>query len=337
MIRSYLVRSGAQAVALLVASHCALTATVTAEDARVIFDVPDKIECCDVTPAKCAAMHPMLKVIEAKFRISASVAAGTEDAVVDFTYMISSPQMRLKILDYLPNTTLESRYADDRIEVADFTEESDATSQEARVAYSLFSLNAVKNQLSRKTEQNQYQRIAPKALVLASGTMTRGHGVFYKLRPSNAASLEGDREFTFLAIVPRTWRADWCSFVCTARASKKSFVGNSVVTAGVTKAEVGLYLCGDQEGSQLADRLCLLQQENDGLLARHWALETEQAMAEMQTTPSALQLVGRVDEAFQQIARTAYFCAPVDSRLEASQAAVKTVEEQLARLSGAEL
>lgn len=330
-----LARRAAQALVLLAASHYALLARSLAEDARVLFDVPDKIECRDVTPAKCAALHPTLKVIEAKFRISASVAEGSEESIVDFTYMISSPPMRLRILDYLPNTTLESRFADDRIEVSDFSEKSDASSQKAIVGYSIFSLNAVKNQLSRKTEQNQYQRIAPKSLVLASGTMNRGHGVFYKLRPSNTASLEGAREFTFLAIVPRTWRGDWCSFVCSARASQKSIVGNSVYTAGVTKADVGLYLCGDEQAGALADRLCLLQQENDGLLARHWAEETEHAMYEMQSSPSALQLVGRVDEVFQHLAKKANYVCPADGKLEAAQEAVKSVEQELAALSGA--
>ncbi|MBX3411744.1 MAG: hypothetical protein KF708_03410 [Pirellulales bacterium] len=322
-------------LALGLTSSAASTWHVAAEDVRILFDVPDKIECHDVTPEKCAATHPHLKVIEAKFRVSASVAAGTEAEVVDFTYMISSPKLRLKILDFLPNTTLESRYTDDRIVVADIIEESDAKSIDAQVGYSIFSLNAVKNQLSRKTEQNQYERIAPKALVLASGTMNRGHGVFFKLRPSNAASLEGSKEFSFLAIVPRAWRADWCTFVCTARASKKSIVGNAVCNAGVCKADVGLYLLGDREGSKLSDRLCALQQENDGLLAKHFAAETARAMQELQECPSALQLVGRFDEVFQDLAKRAYYTKPIDKKLEEARQSVQLVEEDLGRLSGA--
>ena len=47
----------------------------TASDTKVVFDVPNKIECRDVTPEKCAAAHPNLKVIEAKFRISANAEA----------------------------------------------------------------------------------------------------------------------------------------------------------------------------------------------------------------------------------------------------------------------
>ncbi len=220
------------AIAMVVLSCVIARRVAAAEMTEVAFDIPDKIECRDVTPEKCAAAHPNLKVVEAKFRISASFIRGSEANAVDFDYVICSPGMRLKILDYLPNTTLESTYADDRIEVADMTENTDSTAAEARVAYSVLSLSSTKNQSAKKTEQNHYKRVAPKSLVLASGTTNRGHGVFFKLRPSNGASLEGAKEFTFLAIVPKEWRGDWCTFVCAARANKKSLVSSSIVLAG---------------------------------------------------------------------------------------------------------
>src|SRR6185369_15154241 len=52
--------------------------TAAAANIHVRFDIPDKIECRDVTPEKCAIAHPTLKVIEAKFRISARIMDGAE-------------------------------------------------------------------------------------------------------------------------------------------------------------------------------------------------------------------------------------------------------------------
>jgi len=305
-----------------------------AAETRVTFDVPDKIECQDVTPVKCGTMHPHLRVIEAKFRISASFAEGSEDSIVDFSYMITSPQMRLKILDYLPNTTLESRYAEDRITVADFTEEKDTLNTDAKVAYQILSLGAGREQLNHKTEQNQYQRIAPKSLVLASGTMNRGHGVFYKLRPSNGASLEGAKEFTFLAIVPRDWRGDWCTFVCYARANKKSLLGKSVETAGLAKIDVGLYVCGDTQASQLADQLCTLQSEDDGALARQLSVEAAKALDAEHANSSAIHLSSRVDDLFHHVARMTYISKSSGDKVENLRHQVVDVEQSLQRLSG---
>jgi hypothetical protein len=336
MVRVAVRSSSAFLIALAVLVGAALPAR--AADPRVVFDIPDKIECRDVTPPACAAAHPHHKVIEVQFRISAGFMEGTEDSIVDFTYMISSPQMRLKIRDYLPNTTLESRFADDRIEVRDYTESSRSSTAEALVGYSIFSLSAVTNQLHRRTERNQYEKIAPKSLVLASGTMNRGHGVFYKLRPSNGASLEGAKEFAFLAVVPRAWRGDWCTFMCSARANKKTLLGTQVVSAGTTKIDVGLHLTGDQEAADLAARLCLIQQENDGILAKEAARQAvrEAELAAELESPSIehVPLIGRVDEFFHELARKTS-AKTKDPRLEAACTAMRDVEEQLGRLSGA--
>jgi len=310
-----------------------------AEDTRVAFDVPDRIECKDVTPAKCAVLHPTVKVIEARFRISASIESGSEASLVDFTYMISSPGLRMKVLDYLPNTTLESRYADDRIKVEDFTSETDSMHAEARVAYTIFSLNAVKNRLTQSTEQNNYEKIAPKALVLASGTMNRGHGVFYKLRPSNTMSLEGSKEFSFLAIVPRAWRGDWCTFVCSGRGEKKTLLGKQIETVGVTKVDVGLYLSGDDEAGNLASKLCAIQQADNGALARRSAHEAAKISATLNSPTSNVNfaVVAKFDDLVHQVTRTNHFQTPAEKKLEEARVRMEQVEELLAKLSGAEL
>jgi len=323
-------------VSLATAMALTITAgTVSAGDAKAVFDVPDKIECRDVTPTKCAAAYPDVKVIEGTIRISASLVEGTEDSVVDFTYMISSPEMRLKVLDYLPNTILESRYADDRIEVTDRLEDTDTTNLEALAGYSIFSISASRSQVNRRTESNQYERIAPKALVLASGTMNRGHGVFYKLRRSNTASLEGAKEFTFLARVPNNWRGDWCTVVCTSRANKRTLFGNSVVSAGAARVDVGLHLAGDKEAADLCIELCRAQQENGGQLKKRWCEQAATCVEPDTPVTQAGFWSERVDALVQQVAKKTQLTRSDDADLEATCRTVRLIEEQLAGLSGA--
>lgn len=303
-----------------------------AETTRVLFDIPDKIECRDVTPETCAAAHPTLKVIEAKFRVSASFVEGSEAHVVDFDYLITSPDMRLKIHDYLPNTTLESAYADDRIEVADMSETTEATSEEARVAYKVLSLGGAKNQSAKKSEQNHYQRIAAKSLVLASGTLNRGHGAFFKLRPSKGASLEGAKEFSVLAIVPKEWRGDWCTFICAARVNKKSIASTSVALAGIEHAHVGMYLCGDHEASELSSTLCQLQVANEGVLAKQLSKEAEKAAESIHaTTRSPL---GHIEEHLAHLVKFKIGAKSANKKLDDVRQAISEVEERLAGLSG---
>ncbi len=305
-----------------------------AADTRVVFDIPDKVECRDVTPEKCAATHPTLKVIEAKFRISAGFIEGTESSVVDFVYMINSPGMRMKIQDYLPNTTLESEFADDHIEVADTTESTDASTLDAHVAYRVLSLGGSKNQSSKKSESDHYKRIVPKSLVLASGTTNREHGVFFKLRPSKGASLEGAKEFTFLAVVPKDWRGDWCTMICAARATKKAFPTPTVALAGIEQASVGLYLTGDREASDLAEALCQVQEANGGVLSKQMAKEATQLVATMHAASLTNHPYGHFEEWLHNVIKLKPDSKESDRKLEDAKTAIMHVQEQLARLSG---
>ncbi|HEY2839627.1 MAG TPA: hypothetical protein VGJ26_10780, partial [Pirellulales bacterium] len=271
-------RSASIAAVLVAAAFAKLQAGET----QVAFDIPDAIECRDVTPEKCAAAHPHLMVIEGKFRLSARITKGSEAEVQDFLYMLVNPGLRLKIHDYLPNTTLESSLADDHIEVAENNENTKSATEDAHVGYKILSLGGSLNQTNKKTESNHYKQIVPKSLVLASGTTNREHGVFFKLRPSNGASLEGAKEFTFLAIVPKDWRGDWCTIACSARTNKKSFLSSNPTLIGIEQAHVGLYLSGDREASALADQLCNLQESNAALLSKQLNAEGERLLQAMQ-------------------------------------------------------
>jgi hypothetical protein len=237
-------------VALLISA-----APAFAVETRIAFDLPSSIECRDVTPKEFAAAHPALKVIEAKFRISARVIDGNASDIIDFLYVLESTHKSLRVQDYLPNTTLESSVVEDHIEITDATESSKASGTDAHVVYKPFALGGSLNQSSKKSESSHYKQIASKDLVLASGTTNREHGVFFRLRPSRAASFEGAKEFTLLATVPKTWRGDLCAISCDARATKRSLISTSVGSAGTEQAQIGMYLACDAEAAALAEEL----------------------------------------------------------------------------------
>jgi hypothetical protein len=234
--------------------------------AKIVFDLPESIECRDVTPPEFAA-RDYLKVIEGKLRISARVAQGSEVEIVDFMYNITCPGTRVRFQDYLPNTTLESAVTNDQIEVKDATESAHSAGADVHVVYKLLALGGVLSQSAKNSESSHYRQIAPKELVVASGTTDREHGVFFRLRPSRAGSLEGAKEFTFLATVPKTWRGDVCTISCAARASQGALFSTAVVPAGRRVADVGMHLAGDAEAASLAEELRRVQETHAKLLA----------------------------------------------------------------------
>ena len=319
-------------VAVLFLATCAITQPCLAKDTKVAFDSPSKVECRDITPEKCAAVHPTMKVIEAKFRISASFVEGEESSTVDVAYMISSPDMRLKVLDFLPNTTLESS-TEGQIEVTDSTESTDALTGDARVAYSILTLGGSANSTNKKTESNKYKKIPPKHLVLASGTVNRGNGVFYKLRPSQEGSLEGAKEFVMLCIVPKTWRGDWCTVVCSARAKKKTTLSSSVAIAGIEQAHVGLYLEGDSEASGLSESLTDVQLAHGGALSKQLAKEAAHTLEVLHSSAGHEEPNGFASEFLHRLGKIKLPGA--HGSLVVSKSSLLDIENRLSHLSGA--
>ncbi len=250
-------------------------AAACAGEARVAFDLPAAIECREVTPPEFGIAHPELKVIEGKLRISARLDAGAENQIVDYMYTIVSARQTMRFQDYLPNTLLESKVADDQIEITNSAENCDNAGIEAHVAYKLLNVGGTLGHNSKEAESSHYKQIAAKELVLASGTINREHGVFFRLRPSRAASLEGAKEFTFLATVPKTWRGDLCTISCAARAAKTTFFSSSQAPAGGVEAVVPMHLMGDAEA---ANRVRAFRQAQAALAAAVRAHEQDSVL-----------------------------------------------------------
>ena len=240
---------------------------------EVVFDLPSSIECTDITTKEFVAAHPNLKLIEAKLRISARIVEGDADRVVDFEYLLKTGKT-MRVLQYLPATTLESAVAEDQVDIISAAEKSKALVWTCMSHQSPWLSEDTHNQTSKTSESSHYKKLAPKDIVLASGTIDREHGVFFRIRPSRTSSLEGGREFSFVAEVPKNWRGDVCSICCTARATKRSVISTTVVASGRTQATVGMYLSGDGEAATAAENLRVSQDIYNELQADRLARTT---------------------------------------------------------------
>ena len=95
----------------------------------------------------------------------------------------------------------------------------------------------------------QYTLLAPKQILVASGTIERGCGVYYDLKPSTQDTLQKQREFACLFDVPATWRANYLTVRCKAQGLKRGLLGDSEVNCGMGLLSVGLYKQGDARGN----------------------------------------------------------------------------------------
>jgi len=243
---------------LLGATVLAWSATTQAGPPRVHFDVSYSVECRDVTPQEFSETNPQSKIVEARFQVSSLIGRGKESDVRELMYVVWSPEKRLRVVDFEPKTQLESEVTD-AIEVIESGERASSLNGGVNVQFEPWAgvhvaPSAGASQVSKKNLQQKYSKLPPKQLMVASGTTRREHGVFFKMKPSTQASLEGQKEFVCLFVVPAGWRGDYVYVDCAATPRDRS-PWSSADDCGSRRVLVGLYFQGDAEAKEAAERL----------------------------------------------------------------------------------
>lgn len=243
-------------------------ATTLAAEPKVAFDVSYAVECRDVTLDEFFVTNPDEKIIEATYRVSVLMLSGQEQDLDEMMFVVTSPARRLRVVDFLPRTEVGSDI-EGSVAVTGTVEDAKsfdislggkASGEYAGIEGSLAPSAGV-GRTHRELENETYKRLPPKQLLLASGTMAREYGVFFKLKPSTQASFEGMREFVIQYVVPRHWSGDWAAVDCIAKATTKNYFREKQIEVGRRRVYVGLYQQGDVQAKAAARRLSESQRQ----------------------------------------------------------------------------
>jgi hypothetical protein len=246
-------------------------ALAAAPQPKVEFDLGYQVECHDVTARGFALSHPDEKVIEADLQITVRLARGEERDLEQLLFEITSPAERLRVVDFLPKTQIETEM-DGGIEVTKTTETTRTFGATAGSGFSLStsaanphsvttagilpSANANASTTHRNELKETSKKTPPGTAVVVSGTIDNEHGVFFKLKRSSKAPFEGTKFLSFRFVVPSHWRGDWVVVSAQARGTvKRSVFFKSVEPCGQMSAFVGLHLAGDAEAERAASDL----------------------------------------------------------------------------------
>lgn len=231
-----------------------LAPAARAEAPAVVFDLPLTVECRDVTPKRYEESYRR-KIVEAVIKLSPRLLAGDERDLKKLHYEISSEQ-QMPVVGYAPNSQVTSDVADGTIAI-----QTDDHHGQLLVHY-LITPAAGDGKITADLNSShaQYRLLAPKQILLAAGTIERGCGVYYDLKPTTQDTLQKQREFACLFDVPATWRANYLTVRCNAKAAKRGLLGESEVNAGMGMLSIGLYKQDDAEAMALAYELGRKQQ-----------------------------------------------------------------------------
>ncbi len=226
---------------------CSVASTAQGVQPLVRFDMPYMLEARDVTPDEFAATHPGERLREVRFPISTFVSQGNEGDLTQVLYQMEGPQAMFEVVDFLPKTTLNSRYA-----APILVEHDQESGGEFKIDfggnYQVLTTAVGSLQIKDKTRSSVKAELLPPVEALAaSGTLQRQRGVYFRLRSMPQTWLEGEREFAIILRVPAHWRGDYILVRCQADAHKKGLVSafDETVTAGRRDFVVAIYASGD--------------------------------------------------------------------------------------------
>ena len=241
-----------------------------ADQPEIKFDVPAMLPAGELTAAGVPPATSY-KIIEIVIPVTAEIRPRDRDNVDEFRFDVSWNGHALPVADYSPKSQTVS-HINGNITV-DASDDSNAgfgmSANSDKLEFATVTGNA--NLSIHSAERRSYKEIPQHHPVIASGTIKRGTGAFFRFHPSRTETLEGGREVVVAYRVARDWRGGVLKVQCRALGQRKIF-GAIPDDIDVGKAfVVPVYLDGDFDARALAKNFVTAEQN----LRRNWSRHLE--------------------------------------------------------------
>lgn len=236
---------------------------VLAQDS-IQFDVPVLVEACKV-PSELEQSNERL--VEVVIPVSTMIAGKDRDAVREFNFQIHWNRNVYPLVDYAPRTQMQSDIHG-LIAVEKRREHNSNLGVNANGSIEkVVNVNGNAGTSQSRSETLRFDRMPEQEILVASGTIHRGTGAFFRFHPSKQFTLEGGRDLIVTFRVPQSWRGGVLRVVCAAEGKRKVFAGLTEPVRAKRTFIVPTYLKGDDQARQVA--IEYVQSELE--LRRSWA------------------------------------------------------------------
>lgn len=254
---------------LAVTSHVAATTNVQAEQATIQFDMPAMTSACDTS------LPGQGREISFDLTLSSLVAGAIDDSPqsippIDHLLVQCRLRDRLPVVDYSPKTELQTNYSG-AISITSKQEQTDSFGLNVNSNMPPFGAGHAGADDSRKlSDSTEFQRQAPLQAIIASGTIDRGRGVYFKLRWTTQQVLEGEKRFQLSFAVPDAWRGGLVDVEITANSVNRSIFGSqSLKPIAQRTFVIAVYQQNDPQAAEIALRLAHLDRELAAYAKKH--------------------------------------------------------------------
>lgn len=233
-----------------------------AGDAAIEFDVPAMLPVVEL-------IAPVTddKIIEIVIPVTAEIRPRDRDYVDEFRFDVSWNRHTFPVEDYGPKSQMVSSISGNITVDAsdDFTAGVGLIGNSDKLEFATVTGNA--NVSKHSSQRKSYQEIPQHHPLIASGTINRGTGAFFRFHCSRTETLEGGRDVVIAYRVTRDWRGGVLKVRCTALGQRK------ILGAIPDDFEVGkvfmvpVYLEGDGDARGLAKDVVVAEQS----LRENWS------------------------------------------------------------------
>lgn len=215
-------------------------------DPPVVFDVPALVPASRLPIPEGQLATGQEQIIEVGIPVSAQIALDSRGDIDEFRFDISWNRNVYPIADYAPKTqtasSIEGTISIDR-----------SRDKNASLNASLIPLlgesisgNAKFDLSNRKNERESFKEIPQHDVLVASGTIHRGTGAFFRFHPSRTETLEGGRELVVAFRVPLSWRGGLLKVECRGHGNRKILGSWKEPISQERAFLVPIYLAGDE-------------------------------------------------------------------------------------------
>ena len=223
-----------------------------ADEPAVQFDAPALVAVHELEIAK-GHQSSTQKIIEIAIPVSSEISTHNRNNIDEFRFDVYWNRNVYPLVDYAPKTQTVSDI-EGLISVEKNTDRNSGLGINLNSSYLDAVSGSVKLDLSKKTGTRlKYQEIPLHEVLVASGTIQRGTGAFFRFHPSKRNTLEGGRDLIVAFRVPHVWRAGVIKVECRASGHRK-IVGSWREPLEENQAFViPVYLKGDDQARQAAE------------------------------------------------------------------------------------
>jgi hypothetical protein len=247
---------------------CATSLLASADAPSVKFDVPALASVRQLLTDSEHSITSTQKTIEVIIPVSTEIQLADRGSIAEFRFDVFWNRNVYPICDYGPRTQTFS-------EIDGLVSVSKTSDRNASIGLNLSggvgtANGTVSGDLGTKeSTKRSYQEVPQHEVLVASGTIHRGTGAFFRFHPSRSETLEGGRDLVVAFQVPQHWRGGVLQIECHAQGARKVLGAWSEPFESSRSFVLPIYLEGDDQARQKATEFVRSEQRLRQRWSRH--------------------------------------------------------------------